>query len=90
MPTYDYTCAKCGEMEVFQSMKDDALTACPGCGCKTFKRQISGGAGIIFKGGGFYTTDYERGSDYKAAAKKDASGGSNSCAGCPCAPSTDD
>ena len=61
MPTYDYRCAACGhEMEVFQSMSDERLTECPGCGEPKLRRLIGSGAGIIFKGSGFYETDYKR------------------------------
>lgn len=72
MPTYDYTCRKCGiEFEQFQSMKDDPLTVCPDKACNgKVKRSIGSGAGLIFKGSGFYTTDY-RSDSYKTAAKKD-------------------
>lgn len=78
MPTYDYACEKCGhEFEFYQSMKDDALAACPkeACAKKRWgkgkvKRAIGTGAGIIFKGSGFYETDY-RSESYKEAAKKD-------------------
>lgn len=60
MPTYDYKCDKCGhEFEVYQSMKDDKLTVCPGCGESTLKRLIGTGSGLIFKGSGFYLTDYK-------------------------------
>ncbi len=84
MPTYDYKCAKCKKtFEMFQSMKDDALTTCPEDHCQMkkwgkgeIKRQLGAGAGLIFKGSGFYITDY-RSEGYKAAAKKDsASSGS--------------
>src|SRR5579859_5737374 len=79
MPTYEYVCEKCGhEFEKFQSIKDSALTACPKelCGLKKWgkgkvKRAIGAGAGLIFKGSGFYITDY-RSENYKAGAKKDA------------------
>lgn len=78
MPTYAYTCAKCGhEFELFQSMKDAALSTCPKekCAQKRWgkgkvKRLLGGGAGLIFKGSGFYITDY-RSESYKQAAKKD-------------------
>jgi putative FmdB family regulatory protein len=61
MPTYDYICAKCGhEMEVFQSMKDAPLALCPACKRRALKRQVGGGAGLIFKGTGFYITDYKK------------------------------
>jgi len=60
MPTYDYVCEKCGhELEVFQSMKDDRLTKCPQCKKQGLKRLLGAGAGLIFKGTGFYITDYK-------------------------------
>ncbi|MEI6337985.1 MAG: FmdB family zinc ribbon protein [Verrucomicrobiota bacterium] len=81
MPTYEYECAKCGKtFDVFQSMKDDLLKTCPNTKCKgKVKRLIGTGAGLIFKGSGFYITDY-RSEGYKQAAKKDsgASGGGES------------
>ncbi len=61
MPTYEYICQKCGErFEVFQSMKDAPLTACPRCKKGRVKRLVGRGAGVIFKGSGFYETDYRR------------------------------
>ena len=61
MPTYDYRCDACRhEMEVFQSMSADRLTTCPACGEAKLRRLIGSGAGIIFKGSGFYETDYKR------------------------------
>ena len=78
MPTYDYACAKCGqEFEATQSMSDKPLTKCPllvgrqkkKCG-GLVKRKIGAGAGLIFKGSGFYITDY-RSEGYKDSAKKD-------------------
>ena len=79
MPTYEYLCGQCGhEFEVFQSMKDKALVVCPKevCPKKSWgrgpvKRAISAGAGLLFKGSGFYITDY-RSEGYKKAAKKDS------------------
>lgn len=79
MPTYEYVCAKCGhEFEKIQSMADPALTIClkEVCAEKKWargrvKRKISTGGGLIFKGSGFYITDY-RSEGYKQAAKKDA------------------
>ena len=60
MPTYEYRCESCGnEIEVLQSMKDAPLTKCPKCGKDTLKKMVSGGAGLIFKGSGFYLTDYK-------------------------------
>lgn len=91
MPTYQYACSKCGhEFEIFQSMKDSALSVCPKDKCAQkrwgkgkVQRQLGTGAGLIFKGSGFYITDY-RSENYKAAAKKDSaspSTGSNTGAG---------
>ena len=58
MPTYDYFCEKCqNTFEYFQSMSDSALEKCPKCNNKV-RRLISGGSGLIFKGSGFYLTDY--------------------------------
>lgn len=79
MPTYDYICEKCdASFELIQSMKDAALTVCPKdkCGQKRWgkgrvRRAVGTGAGLIFKGTGFYITDY-RSEGYKEAAKKDA------------------
>ncbi len=70
MPTYQYNCPHCGhEFEEFQSISDKSLEKCPECGNKP-RRLISGGAGFLLKGNGFYTTDY-RSESYKAAAKKE-------------------
>jgi len=61
MPTYEYVCAKCDhELEAFQSMKDAPLKKCPSCGKSALRRKIGGGAGLIFKGTGFYITDYKK------------------------------
>ena len=63
MPTYDYRCTNCGhQFEAFQSMLDEPLKVCPECGGK-IERLISGGTGLIFKGSGFYITDYKRKSE---------------------------
>src|SRR5271165_4228337 len=80
MPTYEYVCLKCKhEFELFQPIADAALKLCPKelCGMKKWgrgkvKRAIGGGAGLIFKGSGFYITDY-RSENYKAGAKKESS-----------------
>ncbi|HEY1084250.1 MAG TPA: FmdB family zinc ribbon protein [Prosthecobacter sp.] len=79
MPTYDYECQTCGhQFEARQSMKDPHLTDCPVEGCAgPVKRKIGAGAGLLFKGSGFYITDY-RSDSYKAGAKKDSGGGSSS------------
>src|ERR1700752_2438940 len=79
MPTYEYECEKCRKtFEVFQSMKDNAFTVCPESHCRMkrwgkgkVRRLLGTGAGLIFKGSGFYITDY-RSEGYKQAAKKDA------------------
>ena len=61
MPTYDYRCNSCGNIwEVFQSMTDKKITTCPKCQKETAERLISGGGGVIFRGDGFYETDYKR------------------------------
>jgi putative FmdB family regulatory protein len=72
MPTYDYVCDGCGHaFEEWQSFKDDALTNCPKCAEPKLRRLFGGGAAIIFKGSGFYETDYRKES-YKQAAKKES------------------
>ena len=83
MPTYEYVCEKCGhEFEKFQPIADRPLATCPKdlCGRKKWgkgkvKKMISAGAGLIFKGSGFYITDY-RSDKYKEAAKKDTASNS--------------
>ena len=66
MPTYEYQCSKGHEFELFQKMSEKPRAKCPVCG-KTAIRQISGGAGLVFKGSGFYITDY--GKDGKGPRK---------------------
>lgn len=74
MPTYEYECQKCGHrFEEFQSMKDAPLAKCPKCKGK-LKRLVGAGAGFIFKGSGFYTTDY-RSSSYQEKKKSSESSG---------------
>lgn len=83
MPTYEYVCEKCERtFEVVQRITDPVLTVCPKelCAQKRWgkgkvKRAIGAGAGLIFKGSGFYITDY-RSESYKQAAKSDSAGGS--------------
>jgi putative FmdB family regulatory protein len=72
MPNYDYECQACGHrFEVFQSMNDAKLSHCPQPGCEgAVKRLLGTGAGLIFKGAGFYQTDY-RSSSYQAGVKAD-------------------
>ena len=82
MPTYEYFCNKCQQsFEAVQSMKDPHFKTCPEALCRMetwgqgeVKRQLGTGAGLIFKGSGFYITDY-RSDSYKEAAKKDTPGG---------------
>src|SRR6266404_7305951 len=79
MPTYEYACAKCGQhFDAFQSMRDEPFRECPKELCRLpkwgrgkVKRLLGTGAGIIFKGSGFYSTDY-RSKAYQEAAKKEA------------------
>lgn len=78
MPTYEYVCNACGhEFEEFQSMSAKSLTKCPECGKLKLERKIGLGAGVLFKGGGFYETDY-RSDSYKKAAESEKSGSSSS------------
>jgi hypothetical protein len=75
MPNYDYECETCGKrFEFFQSMKDEKLTTCPAKICEKqgkVRRLLGKGGGIIFKGGGFYQTDY-RSESYQSGAKKES------------------
>src|SRR5437773_10418024 len=79
MPTYEYACQKCGQnFDAFQSMRDEPFRECPKELCRLpkwghgkVKRLLGTGAGLIFKGSGFYITDY-RSDSYKEAAKKEA------------------
>ena len=80
MPTYEYECVNCKKtFEIFQKITDKALEKCPKCN-KKIKRLIGGGSGIIFKGSGFYATDYRKSSSSKkpssCSAKKE------SCSSC--------
>jgi len=72
MPTYEYLCPKCGHaFELFQSMRDEPLKKCPKCKKTGVKRLVGGGAGLIFKGSGFYITDYKK----KSGAGSESGGG---------------
>ncbi len=83
MPTYDYECDKCGHRyEKFQPMSAEADRECPQCGAPV-RRLIGTGAGVLFKGGGFYETDYR-----KKPAKP--SGECSSCPSCPTCPASSD
>lgn len=71
MPTYDYVCRKCEHrFEQYQSMTEALLVKCPKCGREGLERLIGSGAGILFKGSGFYETDYKRAGAPKADAPK--------------------
>ena len=88
MPTYEYECAKCHkEFEIFQSMKDDAFKVCPKERCRMkkwgkgkVKRKLGAGAGFIFKGSGFYITDYRSEGYKKSKASSDSAASSASSA----------
>ncbi len=78
MPTYDYVCQACEHaFEEFQSMTAKPLRKCPKCGKQKLKRLIGTGAGVIFKGSGFWQTDY-RSSSYKAGEKAESDAGTKS------------
>ena len=75
MPTYDYRCEGCGhELAVFHGITEDALKKCPKCHEDRLRRLIGAGAGIIFKGSGFYETDYKRS---RSTSKSDGEGKSS-------------
>ena len=82
MPTYEYKCEKCEHLfEKFQNMTDEPVKKCPKCGAKV-KRLIGAGAGIIFKGSGFYQTDYKN-----TCPKNDTKSGKKdgpACSSCAC------
>ena len=78
MPTYEYACEACDhQFEKFQSITARPIRKCPECGQNKVRRLISGGAGFLFKGSGFYITDY-RSESYKQAAKKETEGSKES------------
>lgn len=75
MPTYDYLCAACGHtFERFESIGDGGPKACEKCGKKKAKRRLGTGAGLIFKGSGFYVTDYKNASGGKKPDKPESGG----------------
>jgi len=76
MPTYEYHCPNGHDFELFQRMSDEPVADCPECGAAS-QRRISAGAGFLFKGEGFYITDY-RSSDYKKRASDESGSGSGS------------
>ncbi|MDR0787006.1 MAG: zinc ribbon domain-containing protein [Gemmatimonadota bacterium] len=80
MPTYEYRCPACrAEFEKFQRMSDEPVAECPKCGAAA-ERRLSGGAGFLFKGSGFYITDY-RSEGYRKAAGSEKSGGESTSGG---------
>jgi len=89
MPTYEYRCAACGhEFEKFQKISDEPVRECPKCGEQAAERLISAGGGLVFKGSGFYATDYrkeappkEGGSGTPESGKKDRSAGGSGGSG---------
>ena len=88
MPTYEYVCDSCDhEFELYQSIKEDPKKQCPECGKKKLRRLIGPGAAIVFKGSGFYTTDY-RSESYKKAAAADKPASSSSTADKPASSSS--
>ena len=81
MPTYDYICDACQhEMELFQNISEEPIKKCPECGKKKLRRLFGTGGGIIFKGSGFYTTDY-RSDSYRKSAASDSSSSSSASSG---------
>ena len=81
MPTYDYKCSACGHrFELFQSMRHRPKRKCPECGRNALERLIGTGAAVLFKGSGFYQTDY-RSESYKKAAAAESGNGSDSSKG---------
>ncbi|HMA61421.1 MAG TPA: zinc ribbon domain-containing protein [bacterium] len=79
MPTYDYICKKCGhEFEEFHSISDDPVKICPECGHASVERKITGGTGLIFKGSGFYITDYSDGNAGNANSSNSSDSSSTS------------
>ena len=74
MPTYEYRCESCGhEFEDFQSISADALVVCPKCSKPSLKRLMSSGAGLVFKGSGFYLTDYKKANTSTSASSETSS-----------------
>jgi putative FmdB family regulatory protein len=71
MPTYEYYCSECKfEFEEFQSIASEPIHICPKCNQESVKRKISGGSGLIFKGSGFYITDYKKSKSSPADSSK--------------------
>ena len=82
MPTYDYECTKCGHnFEISQGMNDERIKACPKCKGKV-KRLIGSGSGIIFKGSGFYATEYRKSAN-PGGTPCQVKNGEGACKSCP-------
>lgn len=75
MPTYEYRCPNDHTFDLFQKMSDEPVATCPECG-EEARRQLSGGAGVLFKGEGFYITDY-RSEEYRKKARAEKGGGAD-------------
>jgi putative FmdB family regulatory protein len=89
MPTYDYACKACNHrFEAFQSMRDNALVTCPSCGADALQRLIGAGAGLVFKGSGFYLTDYKKTGSSTASPTSAASENNSASPSPPAASST--
>ncbi len=83
MPTYEYECDACQyALEKFQQITEKPLKKCPECGKLKLRRLIGGGGAVLFKGSGFYQTDY-RSKSYKKGASSDSPSSGDSCASCP-------
>ena len=89
MPTYQYECSACGhEFEVMQSMTEERLIKCPKCNKKKLERLIGSGTGIIFKGSGFYETDYKKKEPTKSESSKVKPSSTPCSSSCACHPQT--
>ena len=90
MPTYDYVCKECGHaFEEFQSMSSEFLTVCPSCGKPALKRLMASGSGMIFKGSGFYSTDYKKSSSSSSSSSPSSAGAAKQETKSPPPPKTD-
>ena len=88
MPTYDYLCDQCGEhVEIFQKITDDPVRECPACKTDHLVRQFGTGAAIVFKGSGFYQTDYRSESYKKGQSSESKSSGGDASSNSSNAPS---